>query len=232
MFQCPFTTFFPCIIDAGFRTVPDRNGDYIMSDEEAFVESQQEEPRTRSPKSIKLSLNEDGSIDWENTAEKHSKAFINAVKVDPNGILDNIKEEAGTSKPDDEPEGIADATIVAAANAVMVVEALGITAVGPKFSPVLKNLHPIVAIKACSVSLEEMQPVMPECKRIIKRYVPVEYLGQEYQDLAVVGEHLLKLSAAKFKACVDLAIEIENMKAGTAHKPNGRVTIIEGNSQP
>lgn len=202
-----------------------------MADEDAFIETNPEERSTRSVKSIKLPLLENGSIDWENTSEKHTKAFIAAIKADANGILQNIKEEAGTATPDDEPEGIAGASVVAAANAVMVVEALGITALGSKFVPALKNLHPVVAIKACSVTLEEMQPVMPACKRILKRYVPMEYLGQEYQDLTIVGEHLLKLSAAKFKACVDLAMEIEAMKQGTAHKPNGKVTIIEGNPQ-
>lgn len=195
--------------------------------QDAFVESNSE-VRTRSVKSIKLPLKDDGSIDWESTSEKHTQAFIDAIKADPNGILQNIQEEAGQSgvgTADAEPSGIADATVLAAANALMVVEAVGVCGIGPKFAPVLKNLHPLVAIKACSVSLEDIKPVMPACKRIIKRYVPIEYLGAEYQDLAIVGEHLLKLSAEKFKACIDLAKEIENMKAGSANKPNGRVII-------
>lgn len=200
-------------------------------DDSAFVESPDERRTSRSAKSLKLPLKEDGSIDWENASEKHTQSFIDAIKADPNGILQNIREEAGTSTPDDEPEGIADATVLAATNAVMVVEALGITAIGSRFAPVLKNLHPVVAIKACTVTMEEIQPVMPACKRIIKRYVPSNYLGQEYQDLAIVGEHLLKLSAAKFKACVELAMQIEQMKTGSTHKPNGRVTIIEGPAQ-
>jgi hypothetical protein len=74
--------------------------------------------------------------------------------------------------------------------------------------------------------MEDMKPVMPECKRIMKRYIPTEYLGQEYQDIAIVGQHLMKLSMAKFKACVDLAMEIEKMKnAQSPSKPNGRVVI-------
>jgi hypothetical protein len=108
----------------------------------------------------------------------------------------------------------------------MVVEGLGISWLGPRFAPVLSNLHPLVAIKACTVTLEEIKPVMPAAKRIIKRYVPLEYLGQEYQDLAIVGEHLLKLSAQKFKDCVDLAIQIEQMKRGQAKRANGG-TIID-----
>ena len=196
--------------------------------QDAFVESNSES-RARSVKSIKLPLKEDGSINWESTSEKHTQAFIDAIKADPNGILQNIQEEAGQSSsgtPDAEPSGIADASVLAAVNAVMVVEAIGVCGIGPKFAPVLKNLHPLVAIKACSVSLEDIKPVMPACKRIIKRYVPSEYLGQEYQDLAIVGEHLLKLSSQKFKDCIDLAMKIEEMKNGSsAGKPNGRVII-------
>lgn len=193
----------------------------------AFVESNSE-PRTRSVRNIKLPTNQDGSIDWDACSDKHKQAFIDAIKADPNGILQNIQEEAGSSSatsPDAEPEGIADATVLAAVNAVMIIEAIGITTIGPRFAPPLKNLHPVVAIKACSISMEEIQPVMPACKRIIKRYVPSEYLGQEYQDLAIVGEHLLKMSAQKFKTCVEIAMEIERMKAGSANKPNGRVVI-------
>lgn len=194
----------------------------------AFVESS--EPKTRSVKSIKLPLKEDGSIDWESTSEKHTQAFIDAIKTDPNGILENIREEAGASGSvaDSEPSGIADATVLAATNAVMIVEALGVCTIGKRFAPVLSNLHPIVAIKACTVTLEEIAPVMPAAKRIIKRYTPAKYLGQEFQDIAIVGEHLLKLSAQKFKACVDLAMEIERMKASAApNKVNGR-SVIDG----
>lgn len=194
------------------------------NEDAAFVEARAPET-PKNLRSIKLSLNTDGSIDWTKTPEKHTKAFIEAIKIDPNGILDNIREEAGVvSSPDEEPIGIADATVLAATNAVMAVEAIGITTIGPKFAPVLKNLHPIVAIKACSVSEDELKPVMPACKRIIKRYIPTEYLGQEYQDLAIVGQHLLKLSAEKFKACVELAVEIERVKnsGGQTQRTNGR----------
>lgn len=208
------------------ESVPDRITNLMAEqDQDAFVESGSSD-RTRSVRNIKLPTNEDGSINWEACSDKHKQAFIDAIKADPNGILENIKEEAGqTSSPDSEPEGIADATVLAAVNAVMIVEAVGITTIGPRFAPPLKNLHPIVAIKACSVSMEDIQPVMPAAKRIIKRYVPTEYLGQEYQDIAIVGEHLLKLSVEKFKSCVELAMEIERMKAGAVHKPNGRVII-------
>jgi len=194
---------------------------------DAFVEST--ETRTRSVKSIKLPTNEDGSIDWDACPDKHKQAFIDAIKADPNGILQNIQEEAGQPSGEprsNKPTGIADASVLAAANGLMVAEALLISAFGHKIAPPLKNLHPVVAIKACSVSMKEMEPVMPECKRIMKRYIPVEYLGQEYQDLAVVGQHLIKLSMEKFKACVDLAIEIERVKSAAAPgKTNGKVVI-------
>ena len=182
-------------------------------------------PRNKPPKAIKLPLKEDGSIDWESTSSKHTQAFIDAIKVDPNGILDNIKEEAGQTASG-ESTGIADATVLAATNLIMISEALLITSLGSKWAPPLKNLHPIVAIKACTVSLDEMQPVMPECKRIIKRYVPMEYLSQEYQDIAIVAKHLIGLSVQKFKDCVDLAVKIEAMKnAPQPSKANGRVII-------
>ncbi len=199
-----------------------------MADEEAFVES--ESTARRSAKSIKLPLMDDGSIDWDKASDKHKQAFIDAIKADANGILQNIQEEAGQqpTSSEDEPEGIADATVLTAANLVMTVEALGVTALGPKFAPVLKNLHPVVAIKACSVTMEELKPVMPAAKRIIKRYVPTKYLGQEYQDIAIVGEHLLKMSTEKFKKCIELAIEIERMKTAGAARPNGQAQTIEG----
>lgn len=195
-------------------------------DDEAFVETT---TRSKPPKSIKLVMNENGSIDWDSTSEKNTSAFIEAIKVDPNGILQNIKEEAGSPSTDEEPSGIADATVLTAANALMVVEAIGVSTIGTKFAPVLKNLHPVVAIKACTVSMEEIKPILPAAKRIINRYVPTKYLGAEYQDIAIVGEHLIKLSAQKFKACVDLAMEIERMKHSTAERPNGRANVtIDG----
>jgi hypothetical protein len=199
-----------------------------MADDDAFVEAKTTE-RIRSVRNIKLPTNEDGSIDWEACSDKHKQAFIDAIKADPNGILQNIQEEAGSSSApsgSDNPTGIADASVLAAANGLMIAEALLISGFGHKIAPPLKHLHPVVAIKACSVTMEEMAPVMPECKRIMKRYIPAEYLGSEYQDLAIVGQHLIKLSMAKFKACVDLAMEIEKMKNGTTpSKPNGRVII-------
>jgi hypothetical protein len=183
----------------------------------------------RSVKSIKLPLKEDGSIDWESTSEKHTQAFIDAIKVDPNGILQTCREESGgvssSSGDDTGPSDIADATVLAGANIVMAANALGVRYIGGRFYPVLKNLHPVVAIKACTVTMDEIKPVMPAAKRIIKRYVPTKYIGPEFQDIAIVGEHLLKLSAAKFKSCIELAMEIEKMKAGQANKPNGRVVI-------
>ena len=193
--------------------------------EEAFVEGSEIPKRT--VKNIRLPINEAGQIDWDSASDKHKQAFIDAIKADPNGILQNIQEEAGQqpSAESADPTGVADATVLAGANAIMIAEAFLIAIFGHKLAPPLKELHPIVAIKACAVTMEEMAPVMPECKRIIKRYVPMEYLGQEYQDLAIVGQHLIKLSMAKFKACVDLAIEIENMKAGRTNKPNGRAVI-------
>ena len=204
----------------------------MPEEQEAFVENNSQETRSRSVRNIKLPTNEDGSIDWEACSDKHKQAFIDAIKADPNGILQNIQEEAG-QQPSEEPSGIADASVLAAANGIMIAEALLISTFGHKIAPPLKSLHPVVAIKACSVTMEDMQPVMPECKRIMKRYIPTEYLGAEYQDLAIVGQHLIKLSMAKFKACVDLAIEIERVKqSGGQSKPNGRVIIDAGPVQP
>jgi hypothetical protein len=195
--------------------------------DDAFVETA--DTPTRKVRSIKLPVNEDGSINWTDASDKHKQTFIDAIKADPNGILQNIQEEAGQQPVDsgsDNPTGIADASVLAAANGLMIAEALLIAGFGHKIAPPLKSLHPVVAIKACAVTMEEMQPVMPECKRIMKRYIPTEYLGQEYQDIAIVGQHLIKLSMAKFKACVDLAMEIEKMKAGAANKPNGRANVV------
>lgn len=194
--------------------------------DEAFVESI-DEPIIRG-KRVSIPLADDGSFDWDNASDKHKKLFIQAIKADPQGILQNIQEEA--AEPSAE-SGIADATVVAAANVILAVEAVGFTTIGARAVPVLKNLHPIVAIKACSVTEEEMKPVMPAAKRIIARYIPPDVM--KYQDFVVVGEHLMKLSAIKFKACVDLAMEIERVKqAGqptsytTPNGPNGKT--IEG----
>lgn len=203
-----------------------------MAEDDAFVETNNESTtRARSSRSLKLQLKDDGSIDWESTSEKHTQAFIEAIKVDPNGILQNIREEAGVSgdsEGSEEPSGIADATVLAATNALMVVEAVAITTLGAKAVPVLKSLHPVVAIKACSVTQEEMAPVMPAAKRIMKRYIPADYLSAEYQDLAIVGEHLLKLSGEKFKACIALAQEIERLKReGEVIPPNGRGSRVD-----
>lgn len=194
--------------------------------EDAFQEST--EPRRSTSKSLKLQLNEDGSIDWESTSEKHTQAFIEAIKVDANGILQNIREEAGQSGALENNSSIADATVVAAINMVMVVEAIGITTIGPKFAPPLRNLHPIVAIKACAVSQEELQPIMEPSKRLIEKYVPTKYLTQDAQDIALIGQHLIKLSAEKFKVCIELAQEIERMKTeGEVIPPNGRGSKVE-----
>jgi hypothetical protein len=67
---------------------------------------------------------------------------------------------------------------------------------------------------------------MEPSKRLIARYMPPQFL--EYQDFAVVGEHLLKLSTEKFKACLELAIQIENMKASgpAPEKANGHAANV------
>lgn len=196
---------------------------------DAFIESVDEEPRVKVKK-ISLPIQEDGSIDWDNASDKHKQAFIQAIQSDPQGILQNIQEEA-TGKSS-EP-GIADTTVVAMANVILAAEAVGFTTIGTKAVPVLKNLHPLVAIKACTVTAEEMEPVMEPAKRIIGRYMPPEVM--KYQDFIVVGEHLMKLSAVKFKACVDLAMEIERIKASgqsphvaTSNGPNGKVVEGQG----
>lgn len=195
-----------------------------MIEEAAFVEPESsDEPMVRG-KRVSLPLTEDGSIDWDAASDKHKKLFIQAIKADANGILQNIQEEA-TGTPAKE-SGIADATVVAAANIIFGVEAVAFTTIGARAVPILGNLHPIVAIQACMVTEEEMAPVMEPAKRILKDLLPPEVL--EYQDWAIVGEHVMKLSAAKFKACVDLAMEIERAKqAGsqTRHGSNGGVVI-------
>lgn len=195
-----------------------------MSDD-AFIESQ--ETSRRSTRSIKLPLKENGAIDWENASEKNTAAFVEAIKVDPNGILQNIQEEAGATVTS-ETEGLSDATVVAAANLVMVIEAIALSVFPvPRFFPVLHNLAPIVAVKACAVSRKELEPIMEPSKRLIQKYIPDKYLSQDWQDIAVIAEHLGKISGEKFAACLKLANEIERMKqsGGTANGPNGRVVI-------
>lgn len=190
---------------------------------QAFVESGEEEPRTRT-RNLRLPINDDGSIDWETATDKHKKAFIEAIKSDPSGILQNIQEEA---------EGavagpmVADATVVALANVFFIAEGLVFSTVGRKVVPQFQHLHPVVAIKACCVTQEEMEPVMEPAKRLVARYMPPQFL--EYQDIAVVGEHLLKLSTEKFKACLELAMQIEQMKAsalGTPERANGHAQNV------
>lgn len=208
------------------RKYPQKNvrttGGYMT---DAFQEST-DEPIIRSKK-LSLPITEEGSIDWENASEKHKKIFIQAIKADPNGILQNIQEEASSPAPD---SGIADATVLVAANAILGIEAIGFTTIGTRFAPVLSNLHPVVAIQACTVTAEEMAPVMPECKEILKDLLPPDVL--KYQKFAVVAEHMAKLSMVKFKACVDLAMEIEKRKNNPAYnKVNGHApTTIDAQS--
>lgn len=196
-----------------------------MTDErEAFIESGGEEEPRASVRNLRLPVNPDGTIDWDSASDKHKKAFIEAIKADPNGILANIQEEA-TGTPDAASQ-VADATVVALANALFIVEGIAYATIGKRIVPVMAHLHPIVAIKACMVTAEDMEPVMEPCKRLIARYAPPQLL--EYQDWAVVGEHLIKLSAIKFHQCLELAQQIEKMKKGQATSgPNGGV-VIEG----
>jgi hypothetical protein len=191
--------------------------------EDAFVESGSEEEPRASVKNLRLPINPDGTIDWDSASQKHKDAFVQAIKSDPNGILQNIQEEAGQAVSEDGDSGIADSTVVALANAIFIVEGVAFAVVGKRVVPVLANLHPFVAIKACTVTHEDMEPVMEPAKRIVARFTPAKWL--QYQDFAVVGEHLLKLSAQKFQACVELAQRIEQMKNGQARKPNGGVVI-------
>lgn len=182
----------------------------------AFIESGEEEPRSRT-RNIRLPMNDDGTIDWESAQDKHKKAFIQAIQSDPSGILQNIQEEANAEVTGPQ---VADATVVALANVFFIAEGIVFSIVGSKIVPQFKHLHPVVAIKACTVTAEEMEPVMEPSKRLIARYMPPQFL--EYQDFAVVGEHLLKLSTQKFKACLELAMEIEKMKAaGAPERANG-----------
>lgn len=198
--------------------------------EEAFVEPGSNEDTVVRGKRVSLPLTEDGSIDWDAASEKHKKLFIQAIKADANGILQNIQEEASGAPAKE--SGIADATVVAAANVIFGIEAVAFTTIGARAMPILKNVHPIVAVQACMVTEEEMAPVMEPAKRILKDLLPPEVL--EYQDWAVVGQHVMKLSAAKFKMLVDLGMEIERAKqAGsqTRHGSNGGV-IIDAEPQP
>lgn len=170
--------------------------------DDAFVESQ-DEPR-RSPRKLTLPLMADGSIDWDNALDKHKESFIEAIKADPNGILQNIREEAGAAA--EVPEGIADTTVLAAANLVMVVEAIALSVFpGPRVVPQLQHLHPVIAIKACSVSMEDITPILEPGKRLIKEFVPEKFLDQKWQDVAVCAEHLAKVGAIKFQACLKLS---------------------------
>lgn len=195
-----------------------------MSDT-AFVENQEEVPAVYV-KNLKLPMNEDGTIDWDSAPDKHKKAFIQAIQNDPSGILANIQEEAAG----DSAEGaVADSTVLALANAIFIVEAIGFSTIGAKFHPALKHLHPIVAIKACTVTLAEMEPVMEPAKRIVHRYMPPNLL--QYQDIIVVGEYLARLSAIKFRQCVELGMEIEKLKASGTGKVNGHAAgtvVVEG----
>jgi hypothetical protein len=196
----------------------------MADDREAFVESGEEQV-VRRAKNLRLPLDEDGNIDWNNAADKQKKAFIEAIKNDPAGILQNIQEEAAGA-----PSGpqVADATVLTCVNILMTVEALGVSVFpGPKMAPVLHHLPAIVAIKACTVSMEELQPVMEPAKRIVAEFMPPQLLL--YQDFVVVGEHLLKLSAAKFRACLELAMEIEKMKMqqlGSPDRANGHAANV------
>lgn len=194
--------------------------------DDAFQESG-ESPARKSSKSLKLLLNTDGSIDWESSLDKHKEAFIKAIEVDPNGILQNIQEQAGEqpSAPTN-PTGIADSTVLAAANLLMVGEALLFTTIGAKLAPPLAFVHPVVGIKACAVSMDDIQPIIEPGKRIIKRYVPDKYLTAEFQDIAVCAEHLAKLSVAKFKACVELGVEIQKRITTAQTKPNGAQAVV------
>lgn len=191
--------------------------------DDAFVES--DNPR-RASKKLSLPLMEDGSIDWDNASDKHKSLFIDAIKADPNGILQNIREEAGNSGVE-VPGKIADTTVLAAANLVMVAEAIAVSVFpGPRMVPVLQNLHPVVAIRACAVSMEDIKPILEPGKRLIEEFIPEKYLDQKWQDLAMCAEHLAKVGAVKFKACIDMAMEIEKMKQHgyqTANGTNGKV---------
>ena len=201
--------------------------------ESAFVEStpttEEGSYRGRPLKNIKLAMTEDGVIDWESTSPRHTDAFINAIKNDPNGILKNIQEEAGkeSSEAEDIGSGISDGVVLTCMNVVMITEAVLFSTVGQRFAPVLKNLHPVVAIKACAVEMDDIKPILPAAKRMIKRYVPMEYLDQEYQDIFIVAEHLVALSAVKFKQCIELAQQIEQLKYSAANKPNGQASVVD-----
>ena len=100
--------------------------------EEAFVEGSEIPKRT--VKNIRLPINEAGQIDWDSASDKHKQAFIDAIKADPNGILQNIQEEAGQqpSAESADPTGVADATVLAGANAIMIAEAFLIAPAEPQ----------------------------------------------------------------------------------------------------
>lgn len=184
---------------------------------EAFVENTEDQTPVVYVRNLKLPMNEDGTIDWDSAPDKHKKAFIQAIQNDPSGILANIQEEAGEQSSE---TAISDSTVLTLTNAIFMIEGVGFSLVGRRFVPVLKHLHPLVAIKACTVTRDELEPVMEPAKRIVARFMPPNLL--QYQDLIVVGEYFVRLSAIKFKACIDLAVQIQKLTAGgIPDKANG-----------
>lgn len=165
-----------------------------------------------APKSSRVSikLTGDGRIDWSSMRDKTRDQLQDALKREPRS-------------PIGVPDDIADATVLACVNAVMVVEAVGISTLGPRIAPILSEIKLPVAIKACTVNLDEIRPILPAGKRLIKKYTPAQYL--EHQDIVVVVEHLGKVAAARFAQCIALAAQLRMQ----ASKPNGSPKV---NDQP
>jgi hypothetical protein len=189
--------------------------------QEAFVEQPQEENDAVQPSQLTLHLAEDGTIDW--TASDQS-AFIHTITNDSTTL-----EIIGAAVEDQGPT-VADATVLAAVNTIMGVEAIAISTLGPRVAPVLKEVKLPVALKACLVTKEEIEPILEPAKRIIVKYTPAAWL--EYQDFAVVLEHIGKLSGEKFAQCIALGVAIQNQRKVQEVQPgqqpvNGKEQIVE-----
>ena len=171
---------------------------------DAFIEANsnandgQPTPRAHT---IRLPLNEDGTIQWDNVKDSQKELFAKSVSSDATAL-----EMIGLADEKKEGSEIADTTVLATANAIMAIEAVGVCTLGRRMAPILQELPIPVAVKACSISMEELQPIMEPSKRLIAKYTPAEWL--QHQDLVTVVEHLGKIGAQRFADCLKLASEI------------------------
>lgn len=199
----------------------------MNDNEDAFVETEIEEPSPSTQQTrVTLRIAADGRIDWSAIADDKLSALVEAITQDPQAA-----QILGVSNPQGEPEieVVADSTVLAVVNVIMLAQAIVTSTAGQRIVPVLKNIPPAVAIKACMVSSEEVEPILAPSKRLVAKYVPETWL--QHQDWGVVVEHLGKLSAARFQECIRLAGEIERMKKARPVTPgnaNGGVKEQSG----